>query len=134
MAVDDVMPSSSRREQAGSQRLQDQGRIVAAEPEGIQQRHLERPLLSLPGDARQRALRIGIVLIDRRMDLTGREGQDAGYRSDGAGRGYVWKYEAGKFVAIAVVTGVADERWTEVTAGQIQPGDRLVTHVQIPRP
>jgi RND family efflux transporter MFP subunit len=51
---------------------------------------------------------------------------------DAAGRGYVWKYEAGKFVAIAVVTGVADERWTEVTAGKIQPGDRLVTQVEIP--
>ena len=53
---------------------------------------------------------------------------------DAAGRGYVWKYEAGKFVAIAVVTGVADERWTEVTSGKIQPGDRLVTQVEIPRP
>ncbi len=53
---------------------------------------------------------------------------------DDAGRGYVWKYEAGKFVAIAVVTGVADERWTEVTSGKIQPGDRLVTQVEIPRP
>jgi HlyD family secretion protein len=52
---------------------------------------------------------------------------------DAAGRGYVWKYEAGKFVAIAVVTGVADERWTEVTAGNIQPGDRLVTQAEIPR-
>jgi RND family efflux transporter MFP subunit len=50
-----------------------------------------------------------------------------------ASRGYVWKYEAGKFVAIAVVTGVADERWTEVTAGNIQPGDRLVTQAEIPR-
>ena len=54
--------------------------------------------------------------------------------TDAAGRGYVWKYEAGKFVAIAVVIGVSDERWTEVTAGKIQPGDRLVTRVEIPRP
>ena len=57
---------------------------------------------------------------------------DADRPPDVAGRGYVWKYEAGKFVAIAVVTGVADERWTEVTAGKIQPGDRLVTQVEIP--
>lgn len=47
--------------------------------------------------------------------------------------GYVWKYEARKFVPIAVETGVADERWTEVTAGGIKPGDRLVAQVQIPR-
>jgi len=48
-------------------------------------------------------------------------------------RDYVWKYETGKFVPIAVETGVADERWTEVTAGGIQPGDRLVTQVDLPR-
>ena len=62
-----------------------------------------------------------------------RDVPEADRAPDAARRGYVWKYEAGKFVPIAVVTGVADERWTEVTAGKIQPGDRLVTQVEIPR-
>ena len=46
----------------------------------------------------------------------------------GKGRaGYVWKYENGKFVPIEVRTGIADESWTEILSGPIQPGDRLVT-------
>ena len=49
------------------------------------------------------------------------------------GQGYVFKYEAGKFVPIAVETGASDERWTEVTAGEILPGDQLVTQVSLPR-
>ena len=48
-------------------------------------------------------------------------------------RDYVWKYEGGKFVPIAVATGVADEWWTEATAGEIQPGDQLVTQAAISR-
>ena len=49
------------------------------------------------------------------------------------GQGYVFKYEAGKFVPIAVETGASDERWTEVTTGEIRPGDQLVTQVSLPR-
>jgi RND family efflux transporter MFP subunit len=46
----------------------------------------------------------------------------------GQGRaGYVWKFENGKFVPIEVRTGIADEAWTEILSGPIQPGDRLVT-------
>jgi len=46
----------------------------------------------------------------------------------GKGRaGYVWKFEKGKFVPIEVRTGIADETWTEILSGPIQPGDRLVT-------
>jgi HlyD family secretion protein len=47
--------------------------------------------------------------------------------------GYVWKYEAGKFVPIAVGIGASDERWTEVTGGGVEPGDELVTQVSLPR-
>ena len=96
----------------------------------------------LPTGRRADALRVPNAALSFRpnADVLKASGQsprdvpEADRATDAAGRGYVWKYEAGKFVAIAVVTGVADERWTEVTAGQIQPGDRLVTHVQIPRP
>ena len=46
----------------------------------------------------------------------------------GRGRaGYVWKFENGKFVPVEVRTGIADETWTEILSGSIQPGDRLVT-------
>jgi HlyD family secretion protein len=41
--------------------------------------------------------------------------------------GYVWKFENGKFVPIEVWTGIADEAWTEILSGAVQPGDRLVT-------
>jgi HlyD family secretion protein len=49
------------------------------------------------------------------------------------GQGIVFKYDAGKFVPIPVETGASDERWTEVTSGEIQPGDQLVTQFSIPR-
>jgi HlyD family secretion protein len=49
------------------------------------------------------------------------------------GQGIVFKYDAGKFVAIPVETGASDERWTEVTSGEIQPGDQLVTQFSLPR-
>jgi HlyD family secretion protein len=39
----------------------------------------------------------------------------------------VWKYERGMFVPIDVRIGIADERWTEILAGSIQPGDQVVT-------
>ncbi len=49
------------------------------------------------------------------------------------GQGIVFKYDAGKFVPIPVETGASDERWTEVTSGEIQPGDQLVTQFSLPR-
>ena len=52
----------------------------------------------------------------------------------GKGRaGYVWKFENGKFVPIEVRTGIADETWTEILSGAVQPGDRLVTSATIAR-
>ena len=99
-------------------------------------------IVMLPTGRRADALRVPNAALSFRpnADVLKASGQsprdvpEADRATDAAGRGYVWKYEAGKFVAIAVVTGVADERWTEVTAGKIQPGDRLVTQVEIPRP
>ena len=99
-------------------------------------------IVMLPTGRRADALRVPNAALSFRpnADVLKASGQsprdvpEADRAPDAAGRGYVWKYEAGKFVAIAVATGVADERWTEVTAGKIQPGDRLVTQVEIPRP
>jgi HlyD family secretion protein len=53
-------------------------------------------------------------------------------RTTAAGRGlsrraYVWKYENRRFVPILVETGLADDRWTEVIGGSLQPGDVLIT-------
>jgi HlyD family secretion protein len=44
--------------------------------------------------------------------------------------GYVWKFENGRFVPIVVELGIADDSWTELVRGDIQPGDMLVTRVQ----
>ncbi|HET7221392.1 MAG TPA: efflux RND transporter periplasmic adaptor subunit [Vicinamibacterales bacterium] len=43
---------------------------------------------------------------------------------------YVWKFEGGKFVPIAVRVGLADETWTELIDGPVQPGDQLVTSAE----
>ena len=45
----------------------------------------------------------------------------------------VWKFENGRFVAVAVRTGLADERWTEMVSGDLRTGDRLVTSAAIGR-
>jgi HlyD family secretion protein len=45
----------------------------------------------------------------------------------------VWKFENGRFVAVAVRTGLADEQWTEMVSGDLRSGDRLVTSAAIGR-
>jgi RND family efflux transporter MFP subunit len=45
---------------------------------------------------------------------------------------HVWKYEGGRFVAIPVRVGLADETWTELLSGPLQPGEALVTDAQRP--
>ena len=39
----------------------------------------------------------------------------------------VWEYDGKRFTPIAVRTGLADRRWTELLSGSIHPGDALVT-------
>ena len=43
---------------------------------------------------------------------------------------HVWKFEDGRFVPIAVRVGLADETWTELIEGPLQPGDQLVTSAE----
>jgi hypothetical protein len=45
----------------------------------------------------------------------------------------VWKFENGRFVAVAVRTALADEQWTEMVSGDLRTGDRLVTSAAIGR-
>jgi hypothetical protein len=46
----------------------------------------------------------------------------------------VWKFADGRFVPIAVQVGLADESWTELIEGALQPGDQLVTSAEHTRP
>jgi multidrug efflux pump subunit AcrA (membrane-fusion protein) len=39
----------------------------------------------------------------------------------------VWRFERNRFVPVDVVTGLSDDRWTEMVSGAVQPGDQLVT-------
>jgi HlyD family secretion protein len=39
----------------------------------------------------------------------------------------VWRFEKGRFVPVDVVTGISDDRWTELVDGSVRPGDQLVT-------
>jgi HlyD family secretion protein len=46
----------------------------------------------------------------------------------GTRRGYVWKFENGRFLPIQVTLGLADDNWTELVEGPIRAGDTLVTN------
>jgi HlyD family secretion protein len=46
--------------------------------------------------------------------------------------GYVWTLDDGRFRAIKVRTGLADEEWTELLSGDVRPGDRLITSAGTP--
>jgi HlyD family secretion protein len=39
----------------------------------------------------------------------------------------VWRFENNRFVPVDVVTGLSDDRWTEMVSGAVRPGDQLVT-------
>jgi HlyD family secretion protein len=43
----------------------------------------------------------------------------------------VWRYEAGRFVPVAVRTGLADQLWTELLSGSLKPGDSVVTNAVV---
>jgi hypothetical protein len=40
----------------------------------------------------------------------------------------VWRFENNKFVPLDVLTGLSDDRWTEVISGPVKAGDQLVTN------
>jgi HlyD family secretion protein len=64
-------------------------------------------------------------------------GASQGAAMTGAAQGrsaYVWKFADGRFVPIAVQVGLADESWTELIEGALQPGDQLVTSAEHTRP
>jgi pyruvate/2-oxoglutarate dehydrogenase complex dihydrolipoamide acyltransferase (E2) component len=45
----------------------------------------------------------------------------------------VWTYDGTPFTPISVITGLADDQWTEVVSGAVRSGDGLVTSVAVHR-
>ena len=45
----------------------------------------------------------------------------------------VWRFENNRFVPVEVVTGLSDDRWTEMVSGGVRPGDQLVTSAAVDR-
>lgn len=62
-------------------------------------------------------------------DLTVRNGAGEVASSDrNAHVSQVWRFENNKFVPLDVLTGLSDDRWTEVISGPVKAGDQLVTN------
>ena len=95
-------------------------------------------VVTLAGAERPRAVRIPnnamtfappepvLAEIDQKAPILDQQDRGPSARSP-ARKGYVWKFENGRFVPIAIETGIADEAWTELVKGDVRPGDRLVT-------
>jgi RND family efflux transporter MFP subunit len=45
----------------------------------------------------------------------------------------VWRFVDNRFVPVDVVTGLSDDRWTEMASGAVRPGDQLVTSAAVVR-
>jgi HlyD family secretion protein len=45
----------------------------------------------------------------------------------------VWRFENNRFVPTDVVTGLSDDRWTELVSGAVRPDDQLVTSAAVNR-
>ena len=100
-------------------------------------------ILKLPTARRSNVVRIPNTALAFRpspavLDALGEPAPKMAVASDSdnpaAGRmGYVWKYEQGRLVPIAVRTGVSDDRWTELLSGDVDPGDQLVTDASATR-
>ena len=52
-------------------------------------------------------------------------------KTAGAEAHQVWRYQGGRFTPVVVEGGLADDRWTELVKGGLQPGDRLVTSAAV---
>lgn len=62
-------------------------------------------------------------------DLTVRsEASEAAPRDRNTHVSQVWRFENNKFVPLDVLTGLSDDRWTEVISGPVKAGDQLVTN------
>jgi HlyD family secretion protein len=46
---------------------------------------------------------------------------------------HVWVVEGFKLKAVEVVVGLADSRFTELVSGNLKPGDKLVTGIELPQ-
>jgi RND family efflux transporter MFP subunit len=67
-------------------------------------------------------------------DLTARNGASEGVTAERNARiSQVWRFENNKFVPLDVVTGLSDDKWTELVSGPVQTGDQLVTNASAGR-
>lgn len=95
-------------------------------------------IVTLAGSARPHTVRIpnnaltfapstdSFAAVDQAPPVLARA-DTAATKQIGTRKGYVWKFESNRFVPIAVETGIADDAWTELVAGEVRPGDRLVS-------
>ncbi len=98
-------------------------------------------IVTLGGGSRQDVVRVpnnalsfrpSPAMLERtgQADLTVHsEAADAAPRDRNTHVSQVWRFENNKFVPLDVVTGLSDDRWTEVISGPVKAGDQLVTSV-----
>lgn len=83
------------------------------------------------------------ALVEGTVEATDEEGKvvqserslSAGERSDlrrKRNQRHVWVADAGLLRAIPVETGLSDSQFTEMTTGELKPGDKLVIGIQVP--
>jgi len=60
-------------------------------------------------------------------------GSAAVAKTSGSEAHQVWRYQGGRFTPVVVEGGLADDRWTELVKGGLQPGDTLVTSAAVQR-
>jgi len=78
------------------------------------------------------------IVTDSREDVIRVPNQALRYRpgglaassSGGEGRGQVWVLRQGQAVAVSVVVGLDDDNFTEITSGDLKPGDQVLTGEQ----
>ena len=98
-------------------------------------------IVTLGGGSRQDVVRVPNNALSFRpppamLERTGQadltvhsEAADAAPRDRNTHVSQVWRFENNKFVPLDVLTGLSDDRWTEVISGPVKAGDQLVTNV-----
>ena len=97
-------------------------------------------IVTLGGGSRQDVVRVPNNALSFRpppamLERTGQadltvhsEASEAAPRDRNTHVSQVWRFENNKFVPLDVLTGLSDDRWTEVISGPVKAGDQLVTN------
>lgn len=98
--------------------------------------------VALRGSRRERAVRIPTSALAFRpspdvLEASGGAGPAVRDAATGAAADtrprQVWRYDGRRLSPVAVHIGLADDRWTELTSGEIHDGDRLATNASVRR-